>query len=64
MVPEGFQMLRGHEGFPELDDTEIALVTAPGTPSLAANRLAEHIMRSLETTHAVHVPVPLPVAAQ
>ncbi len=63
MVPDGFRMLRAGDGFPELDDTEIALVAAPGTQSQAAMRLGEHIIRSLETTHAVNVPVPMPVHA-
>lgn len=51
MVPSGFLMLGTQEGFPELDDTEIALVAAPGTQSPAVQRLAEHIVRSLETAH-------------
>jgi DNA-binding transcriptional LysR family regulator len=55
MVPQGFHMLSQAEGFPELDDTEIALVSAPGTLTPAAARLAEHIVRSLETSHPVHV---------
>jgi DNA-binding transcriptional LysR family regulator len=55
MVPSGYHMLGTADGFPELDDTEIALVLAPGTPSPAAGRLAEHIVRSLETAHEPRV---------
>jgi DNA-binding transcriptional LysR family regulator len=53
MVPPGFHMLSEGDGFPALDDTEIALVAAPGSQTPAAQRLAEHIVRSLETSHQV-----------
>jgi hypothetical protein len=53
MVPPGYHMLGQNDGFPELDDTEIALVAAPGSMTPAAQRLAEHVIRSLETAHQV-----------
>lgn len=53
MVPPGYHMLGQNDGFPELDDTEIALVAAPGSMTPAAQRLAEHVIRSLETAHQI-----------
>lgn len=48
MVPPNIQVLGDSDGMPLLDDTEVALMMAPGTPSKPAARLAEHIVRSLE----------------
>lgn len=48
MVPAGLVTLGGEDGLPVLDDTEIALIEAPGTRSVPARRLAEHIVSSLE----------------
>ena len=49
MVPPGLHVLGTGEGFPDLADTEIALYRAPGALHKAAERLADHIVRSLET---------------
>ncbi|HYD98068.1 MAG TPA: LysR substrate-binding domain-containing protein [Alphaproteobacteria bacterium] len=46
MVPAGLQVLE--TGLPPLADTEIALYRAPGGVSRATERLAEHIVHSLE----------------
>jgi DNA-binding transcriptional LysR family regulator len=47
MVPADFVVLTAADGLPDLADTEIALMTAlPGSP--IAERLAQHIVRSLE----------------
>lgn len=48
MVAPGLQVLGEAEGLPALDDTEIALCRAPGPASRVVDRLAEHIVRSLE----------------
>lgn len=48
MVPQGLQILGAEHGLPDLDDTEVALLTAPGGLGLPAARLAEHIIQSLE----------------
>lgn len=53
MVPQGMHVLGIDDGFPELDDTEIALCRAPQGISKAAERLAEHIIRSLEPGNVV-----------
>lgn len=53
MVPDGLQVLGPEEGYPELAATEIALYRAPGGVPKAAERLAEHIIRSLEDEQAV-----------
>lgn len=50
MVPAGLGVLGADHGLPALNDTEIALVRAK-TISRAAERLADHIVRSLEARH-------------
>lgn len=52
MVPTGFKVLDASHGLPTLADTEIALMIAKPTAD-AAERLAEHIVRSLEE----HAPI-------
>ncbi|EKV32269.1 Transcriptional regulator, LysR family [Caenispirillum salinarum AK4] len=47
MVRPGLMMLGPDQGLPELADTEIVLLRAPGTTAKAAGLLAEHITRSL-----------------
>jgi DNA-binding transcriptional LysR family regulator len=47
MVPPGLTALGTAQGFPELEDTEIALYRAVGGVPPGAERLAEHIVRSL-----------------
>lgn len=47
MVPPGLAVIDGADGLPDLHDTEIALLTAD-TLSKPAERLADHIIRSLE----------------
>lgn len=47
MVPADFYIIDTGEGAPDLADTEIALMKAPQL-SLPAERLSQHIMRSLE----------------
>ncbi len=46
MVPDGFRVLE--RDLPALADTEIALYKAPGTLSAAAERLADHLIRSVD----------------
>lgn len=48
MVPPTLVTLGAEDGLPLLDDTEIALIKAPGTLSRPAERLSEHIVHSLE----------------
>lgn len=48
MVPDGLTTLGTGEHLPLLDDTEIALIQAPGTLSRSALRLGEHIVSALE----------------
>ena len=48
MVPAGLVTLGPGEGLPDLDDTEVALIRAPGTLSRPALRLGEHIISALE----------------
>ena len=48
MVPSTLVALGPEDGLPLLDDTEIALLKAPGTLSRPAERLGEHIVHSLE----------------
>ncbi len=48
MVPDGLVKLGPEDGMPALDDTEVALLHAPGTLSRPAARLADHIVASLE----------------
>jgi len=50
MVAAGLQVFGDSEGLPELEDTEIALHQAPGPVALPVERLAEHIVVSLEVT--------------
>ncbi|MEI7607756.1 MAG: LysR substrate-binding domain-containing protein [Rhodospirillaceae bacterium] len=52
MLPAGFEVLGPADGFPDLDDTEIALLVAPGTQSPPARLLAEHIVKTLEAPRA------------
>ena len=47
MVPEDFFIVDTAAGAPDLSDTEIALMTAPSL-SVPAERLAAHMVRSLE----------------
>lgn len=47
MVLPGLIMLGAEEGLPDLADTEIVLLRAPGTTGKAVGLLAEHITRSL-----------------
>ena len=47
-LPHGMKVLGPAEGFPALPDTEIALYRAPTGLGLAAERLADHIVASLE----------------
>ena len=54
MVPPDFRLLDAHGDLPRLEDTEIALYRAPSGISKAAERLADHIIRSLETSRAHH----------
>ncbi|NYZ17409.1 LysR family transcriptional regulator [Azospirillum sp. RWY-5-1] len=54
MVPAGLVTLGGEDGLPVLDDTEIALIEAPGTRSVPARRLAGHIVSSLERGMGPH----------
>jgi len=48
MVPAGLITLGVEDGLPALDDTEIALLEAPGPLSRPSKLLAEHIIASLE----------------
>ncbi|HYE47954.1 MAG TPA: LysR substrate-binding domain-containing protein [Azospirillaceae bacterium] len=48
MVPDAFRVLGADAGLPRLEDTEIALYRAPGGLSRAAERLAEHLVRSVD----------------
>ena len=48
MVPDDFRVLDDSFDLPHLDDTEIALYRAQGGISLAAERLADYMIRSLE----------------
>jgi len=48
MVPAGLAAIERRAGLPDLHDTEIALLAARGL-SAPADRLREHIVRSLET---------------
>jgi len=52
MVGAGFHIVGAEFGLPDLADTEIALYRAPGPLPKAAERLAEHIVRSLESERA------------
>ncbi|MCA8906468.1 MAG: LysR family transcriptional regulator [Rhodospirillaceae bacterium] len=54
MVPPDFRLLDSHGAFPRLEDTEIALYRAPSGIGKAAERLADHIVRSLETARGHH----------
>jgi len=47
MVPEDFFIIDTAAGAPDLSDTEIALMRVP-TLSIPAERLAAHMVRSLE----------------
>lgn len=47
IVPGDFAVLDEHAGLPDLSDTEVALMTATTLPP-AAEKLAEHIVRSME----------------
>lgn len=58
MVPPGLVTLGAEDGLPLLDDTEIALIEAPGTRSTPARRLTEHIVHSLERGAPVRDAVP------
>lgn len=49
MVPRGLRVLGSDSALPDLDDTEIALYRAGGVLPRPAERLAEHVIRSLET---------------
>ena len=49
MVPRRLRVLGQDSGMPALDDTEIALYRAAGALPRTAERLAEHMVRSLET---------------
>lgn len=53
MVPQDFYIIDTAEGAPDLADTEIALLNAPQL-SVPAQRLSEHIMRSLEKKETAH----------
>lgn len=53
MVPRGLAVIERRAGLPDLHDTEIALLAARGL-SAPADRLHEHIVRSLETIAEVH----------
>lgn len=53
MVPDDFYIIDTAEGAPDLSDTEIALMQA-GQLSIPAQRLAQHIMRSLEKKETAH----------
>jgi DNA-binding transcriptional LysR family regulator len=48
MVPSSLEVIGPEQGFPALEDTEIALYKAAGNRSKAVERLAEYIVRSLE----------------
>ena len=48
MVPAGLHVLGAQDGLPDLHDTEIALFGRSEGQSKPAQRLAEHIIRSLE----------------
>lgn len=52
MVPSGLVTLGTDSGLPQLDDTEIALLQAPGTLAKPTRRLAEHIIAALEAQSA------------
>ena len=52
MVAAGLQVFGDNEGLPELEDTEIALYQAPGPRVRPVERLAEHIVVSLEVARA------------
>ena len=54
MVPPDFKLLENTGLLPHLEDTEIALYRAPSGISRAAERLADHIVRSLETAFSPH----------
>jgi DNA-binding transcriptional LysR family regulator len=49
MIAAGFHIVGAEHGLPDLADTEIALYRAPGALPKAAELLAEHIVRSLES---------------
>jgi len=51
-VAEGFHIVDSEHDLPDLADTEIALYRAPGALSKAAELLADHIVRSLESERA------------
>lgn len=53
MIPSGLSALERRRGLPDLHDTEIALLSAPKL-SAPAQRLHEHIVRSLEDVGAMH----------
>jgi DNA-binding transcriptional LysR family regulator len=48
MVPDDIRTLSGTHGLPPLDDSEIALLRRTGDGPQVIDRLAEHIIRSLE----------------
>ncbi|MEW5729463.1 MAG: hypothetical protein AB1918_16665, partial [Pseudomonadota bacterium] len=49
MVTAGLMVIGPDQGLPELADTEIVLLRAPGRISKAAEMLAENLIRSLGT---------------
>ena len=53
MVPHDLVRLGPRHGLPELADTEIALMRAPTAVPLAAERLAEFILTSLDRQHSL-----------
>lgn len=53
MVPDDFYIIDIAEGAPDLSDTEMALMQA-GQISLPAQRLGQHIVRSLERKETAH----------
>lgn len=64
MVPADLVTLGQAEGLPELADTEIALIQAPGTLPRPAARLAEHIVAALEHGTGKPRPASIPSAPE
>ena len=53
-IPQGIEALGSDSGFPQLDDTEIALLKASSTLPQPAHRLAEHIVQTLTRSSPPH----------
>jgi len=58
MIPEDLMIFGSEHGFPPLADAEIALVRASKTLSVAAERLANFILASLDASAEAARPAP------